>query len=103
MFARFNRKMTFHFLLVFLLTSERSVWLSGKHPVCLGLLPIDDTNRMRFQVNNRLLVLFVKGGQGAIRKDIVTDREWKQRRGKSGVWRRTTWRQGLLHPTHRIL
>ena len=48
-------------------------------------------------------VLFVKGGQGAVRKDNVADREWKQGRSESGVWRRTTWRQGLLHPAHRVL
>ena len=36
-------------------------------------------------------VLFVKGGRGTVRKDNVADRERKQGRSESGVWRRTTW------------
>ena len=48
-------------------------------------------------------VLFVKGGRGTVRKDNVADRERKQGRSESGVWRRTTWWQGLLHPAYCVL
>ena len=33
--ARFNRKMSFHFPSVFPLISDRLVWHNGKHPKCL--------------------------------------------------------------------
>lgn len=88
--CRFGRTTRFWLLLVL---HTQLPYVKFLQIACLCMLPIVMT----------LNILFVKGGQGAVRKDNVADRKWKQGRGESGVWRRTTWRQGLLHPAYRVL